>query len=284
MAIPWISRTDSQKGKIKAGSANGTASRRMVSVRKGRFEVETLEAGSGEPLLLLHDLGARNPWYPALDQLSVSQRVIAPFHPGFGGSTGGDQIDDPVDMAFFYNDFLDALEIDSANVIGHDLGGMFAAELAAMSPQRVRKLVLVAPLGLRCDETEPADLFAIDPGSIPGLLWHDPQSAEARAYDALPTDVAQVEEATVLRARASGFQSKFTWPFPERGLHKRVHRVSSPTLLVWGESDGFTPPALARPFLDSIEGSQLKTIAGAAHFPMLERPDEFVRLVTDFLD
>jgi pimeloyl-ACP methyl ester carboxylesterase len=152
-----------------------------------------------------------------------------------------------------------------------------------MSPQRVRKLVLVAPLGLRRDDVEPVDLFAVDPGTIPGLLWHDPQSVEARAYDALPTDAAEVEEATVQRARAFGFQSKFTWPFPERGLWKRVHRVSSPTLLVWGESDGFTPPALAKPFVDSIAGSKLTTMSSAAHFPMLERPDDFVRLVSDFL-
>jgi pimeloyl-ACP methyl ester carboxylesterase len=278
MAIPWISRVVAQKD-----GAEGTARRRLVSVRNGLFQVEVYEAGAGEPLVVLHDLSARQPWYPALDKLAMRYRVVAPLIPGFGASTGGDHIDDPVDAAFFLNDLLDALAIESANVLGNDLGGMFAAELAAMSPGRVRRLVLVSPLGLRVEGVEPVDLFAIDPGAVPGLLWHDLRCAEARAYEALPTDPAALEEATVLRARASGFQSKFTWPFPERGLHKRVHRLTAATLLVWGESDGFTPLALARAFLDRIPGSRLTTIAAAGHFPMLERPDEFVRAVSDFL-
>jgi pimeloyl-ACP methyl ester carboxylesterase len=219
-----------------------------------------------------------------MDRLAERYRVIAPAHPGFAGSTGIEHIDDPVDMAVFCNDLLDELGVDSADVIGHELGGMFAAEFAAMSPARVRKLVLVAPLGLRAEGVEAVDIFAGDPAAIPALLWHDPTSSEAKAFDALPKDGDALQEETILRGRASASASRFVWPFPERGLRKRIHRVKAPTLIIWGSSDGFTPPALARPFLEALHGSQLVTIANAGHFPMLEQREAFESAVSAFLD
>ena len=267
------------------GSAQARAvRRRKVQVRGGRFAIELAEAGSGPPLLVLHDLHARRLWAPYLDRLAERYQVIAPAHPGFAGSTGLDQIDDPIDMAVFYNDLLDELGIDSAAVLGHELGGMFAAELAAMSPARVLKLVLVAPLGLQAEGVEAMDIFAGDPAAIAGLLWHDPVSAEALDFDALPADPGARQEETILRARAYASASRFVWPFPERGLRKRIHRVKAPALVIWGSSDRFTPPALATPFLESLTGSKLVAIAGAGHFPMYEQPEAFHSAVSAFLD
>ena len=257
----------------------------MVEVRNGLFSTEVTEAGdaTSSPILVLHDLSARRLWAPYLNQLAENYHVIAPAHPGFASSTGIEHIDDPVDMAFYYNDLLDTLGVDSVAVIGHELGGMFAAELAAMSPGRVRKLVLVAPLGLRLQEIEPADIFAADPATLPGMLWHDPTCSAAQNFEALPEDPAARQEETIFRARAYASASRGVWPFAERGLFKRIHRVRAAALIVGGRSDRFTPPALARPFLEALPGSQFLAIDNAGHFPMLEQSESFGTAVAAFL-
>jgi pimeloyl-ACP methyl ester carboxylesterase len=259
-------------------TATFTCERSFVSVRSGTFNVELHQAGAGEPLLVLHDMSARRPWAPYMDDLANRFRVVAPSLPGFRYSTGLEHIDDAVDMAVFLADLLDVLGIEQATVLGHELGAMFAAELAALSPGRVSRLLLVAPVGLRSNDGEMADLAAIDPAAIPGLLWADPESAVAKDWNAMPLEPAAVEEETVLRARALGSASRFVWPFPERGLHKRVHRIQAPTLIVWGAEDGLTPRGLAEAFDAAIPQARLHVMPNVGHFPMLEAPSEFVRL------
>jgi pimeloyl-ACP methyl ester carboxylesterase len=254
--------------------------RSLLPVRNGQFKVEVHQAGSGEPLLILHDMTARQPWYPYMDELSTRFRVIAPSLPGFRYSEGLEHIDDPVDMAIFLTDLLDALGIERAVVLGHELGAMFAAELAALSPARVRALVLVAPVGLRGEDADMADIFAMDPADVPQLLWADSQSQIARDWAARPADPDQIEEETVLRARASASASRFLWPFPERGLHKRVHRIKAPTTIVWGEQDRLTPRGLAEAFEKAIPQSRMVTVAGSGHF-MLETPSVLLKTLLE---
>jgi pimeloyl-ACP methyl ester carboxylesterase len=254
-----------------------------ISVRSGLFDVEYRESSSGVPLVILHDMAARFPWAPYMDDLAAGFRVIAPQMPGFGYSTGIEHIDDPIDAVVFLNDLLDELEIEQAHVLGHDLGAMFASELAALSSSRVLRLVLVSPLGLAADGAEMADLFAMDPAQIPALLWRDPQSEAAKAFASMPSSPEAVEEETILRARAYASASRFVWPFPERGLHKRAHRIGAPTMVIHGGSDGFVPRELSEAFVRRVRGAQLTTMPGAGHFPMLEQREAFVSAVREFL-
>lgn len=259
-----------------------TRERFFLPVRAGQFNVEIHQAGSGEPLLILHDMTARRPWAPWMDELSTRFRVIAPSLPGFRYSEGLGHIDDPVDMAIFLTDLLDALNVERAVVLGHELGAMFAAELAAISPGRVGSLLLVAPVGLPSGDAEMADIFAMDPAQMPQLLWADQGSEVAREWDAMPHDPADVEEETVLRARAFASASRFLWPFPERGLEKRVHRIQAPTLIIWGEEDRLTPRGVAEAFVKAIAQSRLLTIPGSGHFPMLETPTALLKPLLEF--
>ena len=256
---------------------------RQVSVRRGMFETTVNEGGQGTPLLYLHNLAAPPDWYPFLDLFAERYRVIYPWHPGFGSSRGIEYIDDPIDIVVYYNDLLDELGIERAHVVGHELGGMFAAELAALSPDRVNKLVLAAPYGLWLEDHPAPDRYATPFRTLREMQFFDPTSEVATSYGARPADPSQTEEFTIQANRALATGSRFLWHFPDRGLNKRIHRIKAPTLLVWGEKDGLIPLIYARAFEAAIPQSDLVIIERAANLPMLEQPQAFVEAVARFL-
>ena len=124
---------------------------RSISVRDGRFRVDVLEGGSGPKLLYLHGIGGLDQ-NPFLEILAKRHSVVAPRTPGFGESTGTEALDDIHDLVFFYLDFLDELGLSNLPIVGHSLGGMFAAELAAAQPERFTHVALVSPFGLWADD------------------------------------------------------------------------------------------------------------------------------------
>ena len=257
---------------------------KTVSVRNGMFNIKLRTEGSGDPLLFLHGAGGLRGWDPFLTELAKSFTVYAPSHPGFESSSGLDEIDDVVDLVVYYNDFLDAIGLQSTHVVGHSLGGMFAAELAALSPQRVHKLVLVNAVGLWIDANPVADFFAMTPDELAVALWHNPESDAAKAMFALPEDEQEQLEAFLLRSQHLATAGKFLWPIPDKGLKKRIHRISAPTQIVWGQSDGLAPVAYAQEFQKRIAGSQVSILQGCAHLPMYEDPEGFVQTVSGFLN
>ncbi len=256
---------------------------KTVAVRDGMFEAKVRTDGSGEPLLFLHGAGGLRGWDPFLAQLATTFTVCAPSHPGFESSTGIEQIDDIIDLVVYYNDFLDAVGIESAHVVGHSMGGMLAAELAALSPHRVRKLVLVNAVGLWNDAHPVADFFAMTPDQLAIALWHDPESDVAKAAMAIPEDEQAQLEAFLLRSQHLSTAGKFLWPIPDKGLKKRIHRIKAPTHILWGQSDGLAPVAYAQEFQQSIPGSQVTIMPQCGHMPMYEDPAGFVSTVTSFL-
>ena len=159
-----------------------------VTVRDGLFDIKLRTDGSGEPLLFLHGAGGLRGWDPFLADLAGRYTVYAPAHPGFESSSGLEHVDDVLDLVVYYNDLLDALNIESMHVVGHSMGGMIAAELAALSPHRVRRLVLANPVGLWLENHPVADFFAMTPDQLGIALWHDPQSEVAQAMMAVPED------------------------------------------------------------------------------------------------
>ncbi len=254
-----------------------------VSVRHGMFETKLRTGGSGDPLLFLHGAGGLRGWDPFLAALATSFTVYAPSHPGFETSSGIEHIDDIIDLIVYYNDFLDAVGLASTHVVGHSLGGMFAAELAALSPTRVRKLVLTNAVGLWIDEHPVADFFVMTPDQLAVALWHDPESAVAKAMMAIPEDEQAQLEAYLLRSQHLATAGKFLWPIPDKGLKKRIHRLKAPTRIVWGQADGLVPVVYAQEFQKRIPGSQVSIMPRCGHMPMYEDPEGFVTTVSTFL-
>src|SRR5216683_2874288 len=143
----------------------------VQDVANGRFSIEMQVCGSGEPLLYLHGAGGLMGADPFLEQLGAGFKVYAPYFPGYGESTGGEFIDDVIDAGLFYHALMDELGISSAYVVGHSMGGMLAAELAALDVHRAKKLVLVAPAGFWLDEHPIPDVFAMNCPTLPRICF-----------------------------------------------------------------------------------------------------------------
>jgi pimeloyl-ACP methyl ester carboxylesterase len=256
--------------------------RQQVAVRDGAFDTEVWEAGTGAPLLYLHGEG-RPSWGPFLDALAERHRVIAPLHPGYGSSTGTEQLQDVPDLVYYYLDFLDTLGLRGLPLVGHGLGGMIAAELAAVQPDRFTALVLVAPLGLWIADDPVTDFFATPPAQLAALLYHDTTSPAAQAAARVPTEGDEMIEYHVERAKSLATAAKYLWPIPNRGLAKRVHRISAPTLIAWGASDKIASPRYAEAFGRQIKGSRVEIVPEAGHLPHEEQPARLDALVSSFL-
>ena len=251
----------------------------------GKFSIEMQTYGtSGEPVLFIHGAAGLTGAEGFLDDLGGEYRVFAPHLPGFGESTGGEHLDDVIDIALFYHQLMDELGIPSANIIGHSMGGMIAAEIAALDVHRAKKLVLVSSAGLWLDEHPIPDLFAAGLDELGPLLFHDPQSPMAKMMTEVNlNDLKAFEVMYVERIKRFAMASKLLWPIPDRGLKKRAYRIQSPTLLLWGESDRLIPTVYAKAFQKQIKNSKLVTIPEAGHMIMFEQQGPFVKALREFL-
>jgi pimeloyl-ACP methyl ester carboxylesterase len=253
-----------------------------VPIDDGRFVADVLQSGDGGPLLYLHGEDGRA-WDDFLAALARRHRVLAPCHPGYGESTGTDHLRDLPDLIYYYLDFLDALDLRDLPLVGHGLGGMIAAELAAVQPERFRRVVLIAPFGLWDPANPTLDFFAASRPDLAAAQFHDPSSPAAQAAATVPEEGEPYVRFMLERAKSLATAAKYLWPIPNRGLTRRLHRIKAPTLLVWGESDGIVPPRYGRDFLNRIKGSRLAVIKEAGHLPQIEQPEQLAELVLEFL-
>lgn len=254
-----------------------------VSIAGDTFRTRVMEGGAGPATLFLHDVDGHPGEGSFLDRWQGSSRIIASEHPGFGDSTGIDEIDDILDMVLYHRSLIGAVAGGPVDVIGHGLGGMFAAEIAAICPQVVNRLVLVAPFGLWLDEAQIPDMFIMSPSQLQRSSWHEPESEVAQATLTRASDGLNGPAAIVARAMSLSAAGKFLWPIPDRGLRKRLPVITAPTLVVMGGSDRLVPPAYGPAFRDLIPNARLVTIEGAGHHPMVEQPDAFDRALAEFL-
>ncbi|MDA1258505.1 MAG: alpha/beta hydrolase [Chloroflexi bacterium] len=266
---------------------------RSVSVRNGDFQVDVLEGGSGDPLLYLHGVAGLE-WTPLLEGLANGHTVIAPRTPGFGESTGTEKLHDIHDLTFFYLDLLDELGLDNLPIVGHSLGGMFAAELAATQPARFSHVALAAPFGLWNDASPVIDLFSVSLPELAAAMYADVKSEVAVAIATAPqARMTEVDPATdagqatigylVERSKSMSTAAKYLWPIPNRGLSKRLHRVRQPALVIWGESDGIIPPGYAERFASQMPNAAVHVVPDAAHMVVDEQPNHVVGLIESLL-
>jgi len=247
----------------------------------GSIPLAVLRRGTGDPVLLLHGLAPVDPDAPFLDLLARSAEVIAPTHPGFGHSPRPRDFDTVYDLVHLYLDLLEQLPHDRLTLVGLSFGGWLAAEIATTRSQRVAGLVLVDAVGIKVSGRETPDildLFNTAPAEIQRRRWHDP-AAWAPDYDAMD------DEALVALARSRDALCLYAWqPYmynPQ--LARWLGRVSVPTLVLWGASDGIVTPAYGRAYSALIPGARFEVIDGAGHHPEIEQPRAFVERVVAFL-
>jgi pimeloyl-ACP methyl ester carboxylesterase len=255
-----------------------------VAVAGGRFQTPVYRAGNGDPLLYLHNAGGMGRGLtPDLLALAESYELIAPVLPGWDDTEGLEQIDDVHDLVVYLQDLVDALGLTTMNVLGHSLGGMFAAEFAAARPDLVKKLVLTCPVGLWLQEAPVADIFAALPPDLPGLLFGDLSNPVIGEFMKPPANEDELAQMMYLQMANFSAAGKFMWPIPDKGLKKRLHRIKAPTLILWGDSDRLTPPAYGPVFQSKIAKANLVTIPGAGHMLPIEKTAEYVAEIRSFL-
>src|SRR6266700_6521305 len=150
--------------------------------------VEAIEKGCGRPLLFLHPGIGLDRDAPVIDKLAEHARVIAPSHPGFGNSEQPKSFTTIDDLAYFYLDLIDQLDLKDTIVVGVSLGAWIAAEIAIKSTARLSHLVLANAVGIKVgarDTRDIVDVFAVLEPDFNKLAYFDPKLAE-RDYKAMP--------------------------------------------------------------------------------------------------
>ena len=255
-----------------------------VEVWDGRARVAVQIAGSGPPIVYLHP-AAGLAWDPFLFRLAHYRRVYAPEFPGTNNidRQAIHAIDGVWDAVLVYEEVLRGLGLERPAVIGQSFGGMLAAELASTFPTLASKLVLLDPVGLWRDDAPVFNWMTSLPAELMGRLFHDPGCAGARAMFTPPNDPNQAIAGQAAFVWALGCTGKLLWPVPDKGLSRRLHRVSAPTLIVWGENDALVPSVYAEEFHKRIAGSKVAIIPACGHIPQVEKTDETWAEVAPFL-
>jgi 3-oxoadipate enol-lactonase len=251
------------------------------------LELHYEERGQGPPLLLVPGIPAiASDWAPLAERLAADRRVIAYDNRGSGRST---VTPGPYTTALLAEDavgLLDYLGIERTDVFGMSLGGMIAQELAIGWPDRVDRLVL------GCTHA--------------GLAHAEPPSREAgRAFAMETDDWAERMRALAPFAFARGVDESFLRAFIDKksgdvqeaegyrgqieavlahDTHDRLPEIGSPTLILTGGDDQVIPCASSRVLADRIPGSALHVIPGTGHLFFLERPDETLAILAEFLE
>ena len=242
-------------------------------------QVELVRGGEGAPLLYLHSVIGETRWLPFHQKLAKSFDVIAPAHPGLGG-TEAIGIDTVEDVVFHYLDLLDALELRSVNLVGVSLGGWIAAELAVRAPERVRRLVLADAFGLAVADAPTSDVSTIrdDVRALRAVVFADPNGPMADI--ALPVKAGSDRAAAAEKAVECA--THLAPEISSAKLERRLRRIVCPTLVLWGDRDRIVPLAHAEVWRDRIEGARLVVFDGCGHLPPFEAEDRFVDAVREF--
>jgi pimeloyl-ACP methyl ester carboxylesterase len=244
------------------------------------IKVEAIEKGRGRPLLFLHPGIGLDRNAPVIDKLAEHARVIAPSHPGFGNSEQPKAFTTIDDLAYFYLDLIDQLDLKDTIVVGVSLGGWIAAEIAIKSTARLSHLVLTNAVGIKVgtrDTRDIVDIFAITEPELNKLAYFDPKLAE-RDYKAMAEDDVRI----VARNREASARYGWSPYMHDPKLKSRLHRIRIPTLFLWGAADHILTEDYGRAYCAAIPGARFETIARAGHYPHIEQPDAFARAVSAF--
>jgi 2-hydroxy-6-oxo-octa-2,4-dienoate hydrolase len=257
------------------------------------IETNYLEDGKGTPVVFVHGSGpgvtAYANWRLVMPGLAPHYRALAPDMVGFGYT------DRPAGVTYNVQTwadqtigFMDALDIQTASVVGNSFGGGIALRMATQHPERIDKLVLMGSMGVSFPITDGLDrVWGYQPSveNMKAMLGIFAYSPELRDDD----ELARIRyEASI----QPGFQEAFSSMFPAPRQSsveamttpdEELRKISKETLIVHGRDDKVIPLENSYRLLQLIDRSQLHVFGRCGHWTQIERADDFVRLVDDFL-
>lgn len=245
------------------------------------IHTELLTRGEGRPILFLHSEDWLFGSDALLNRLSSFGRLIVPSHPGFGRSELPHSISTTDDLAYFYLDLMELLDLEDVVLIGSSFGGWIAAQVAIKCTSRIRQLVLVDPLGIKIGDREArdiVDMHAVADDELVSLSYSNPA---AHRFDFSSFS----DDDLFIFARNKETFTHLAWrPYMHdpklRGL---LRRIRVPTLVLWGAQDRIVSPDYGKAFSSEIAGSRFCVIPGAGHFPCVEQPEAVCSHVASFV-
>jgi len=236
-------------------------------------------AGDGPVLILLHGANGSMSLLPIVEQLSENYQVILPDHPGFGGTKRAEWINTIPDLAYFYLDIFEAMDLNKIHLVGHSMGGWISAEIAIRDSHRIRSLTLVSSAGIAVEGTPMGDLFSWSPQEAAHQVFARKEFIDkALAYEPSKDEMVLMKKhrkMAMLLCQEVGFQN------PE--IKKWAHRLTKPTLILWGDSDGIFPEPFAHAFHELIPNSDIEIYKDCGHVPMAEARDSFLQRLLTFM-
>ncbi|MGB6784615.1 MAG: alpha/beta hydrolase [Nitrosotalea sp.] len=243
------------------------------------------EGDSKNTIILLHGLGGiAERWLPVVPLLSKKYRVIALDLIGYGQSDKP-QVDYTPE---FFRDsvlgFLETLSLQKTVMVGTSLGGEIVAECAATQNPLIKKIVMVAPAGIMKSHTPVLDAYTM------AALYPNHESVKI-AYQMMMGENKEISPQSV-----ENFISNMTRPNSKMVflstllgmknspvITEKLKLIKVPTLLIWGKEDKMIPIEYSKEFVSSIPGCDFVVMNGCGHTPYEEKPNEFSKLVLDFL-
>ena len=244
-------------------------------------KMRLMRGGSGPLVVYLHGAGgAGHGEQPFLQKLSQVAEVLVPEHPGYGASGEPAWLDNIHDLAYFYLDLFDRLDLRDVVLVGVSFGAWAAAEIAIKSTARLGHIVLADAVGAKFgppDVREIKDIFTLTAVQLLDWLYRNP-GRHAPRY-------TEMEEDDLLRvARNREAMQLMGWSptLYDPKLRQRLHRIDVPTRLLWGAHDRIVPPDYGRQFAAEIPQAEFELIADAGHYSHIEQPDAFAAAIEDF--
>ena len=289
LAGAWLWTPDLDRAPLEARYA--AAPSQFVEVAGLRLHLRDTGPKEAPPLILLHGFGGSlHVWEPWAQVLEADYRVVRYDQPG-AGLTGADPTGDYSDergIAVLLA-LMDQLGIPRATVIGHSMGGRLAWRFAAAHPERVSKLVLVAPDGFASPGFEYGKAPEV-PAVARLMPWVLPKPVLRMSLEPAYAQPAAMTDALVTRydelMRAPGVRPAVLARMEQMNLqdpNPYLRRIEAPTLLIWGDRDAMIPIANAADYLRALPHARLVTIPGAGHLPQEEAPAASLPVLQAFL-
>jgi 2-hydroxy-6-oxonona-2,4-dienedioate hydrolase len=243
-------------------------------IQEGKFKY--IEAGEGEPLMLLHGLfGALSNFKGLIDYFSQRNKVVVPMLPLFEldllhTTVGG--------LEKYVQKFIEYKNFNNIHLLGNSLGGHIALVHVLKHPERIKSLILTGSSGLfenGMGDTYPkrGDYEYIRKKTE--VTFYDPAMATKELVDEVYEIVnVRLKVIKVIALAKSAIRNN---------LGDELKEIQTPTLLIWGNNDTITPPFVGKEFNKLIPNSELHIIDKCGHAPMMERPDEFNEILNGFL-
>ena len=248
----------------------------------GDAAVTLLEAGSGRPLLILHDEMGPPAWQQWHEDVSKHRRLIMPIAPGFR-TERLKWMRNVTDLSRFYGRLLREEKCGPLDVVGFSFGGWVAAEMAVNNPAQFGRMVLVAPFGIKPSEGCITDMYIVTTAEYLKSAVADPDATPEFATlfnSASPETIESWEDARIESAQLA-WEPYMHNPTLEQHLQGLA---GLPSLVIWGDKDSVLPQSAAHAFASAIPDCRLEIFEGCGHRPEIERRGEFVKTLSRFID